>query len=154
LPPSLEAILTPNGRVVHAEKPAKVESARTALHRAVQAFDHARGSLRRRHPDEAIAIWRALVAGRWSLVDHIESDGRRYVLAHRNDPNVPDIRGLSVRERQVLAYAALGHSNKVIAYDLGLSPSTVASHLARARAKLRLRSNAMLTPSVDKVPPQ
>jgi len=48
------------------------------------------------------------------------------------------MRGLTLRERQVLAYAGLGHSNKVIAYELGLSTSTVSTHLARARRKMQL----------------
>jgi DNA-binding CsgD family transcriptional regulator len=43
---------------------------------------------------------------------------------------------LTKRELQVARYAALGHSNKSIAYELGLSPSTVGVLLARARKKL------------------
>jgi DNA-binding CsgD family transcriptional regulator len=140
----VEAILSPSGRLAHAAPPAQAQPARAALRRAVKAVDRARGSLRRRNPDEAIATWQAMVSGRWSLVDHFDSDGRRYVLAHRNDPQLPDARGLTPRERQVIAYAALGHSNKVIAYELGLSTPTVASHLARARAKLALPSAAAL----------
>jgi DNA-binding CsgD family transcriptional regulator len=142
--PRVEAILSPAGALTHAEEPAQSQSARAALTYGVKVLDRARGSLRRRDPDEAIAIWHAMVSGRWSLVDHFDSDGRRYVLAHRNDPHVPDARGLTLRERQVTAYAELGHSNKVIAYELGLSISTVSSHLARARTKLALRSGAAL----------
>lgn len=142
--PGVEAIFAPNGKLSHAQQPAQTESARAALSRAVKALDRARGSLRRRNPEEAIAIWQAMVSGRWSLLDHFDSDGRRYVLAHRNDPQVPDARGLTLRERQVAAYAELGHSNKVIAYELGLSTSTVGTHLARARAKLALPSGAAL----------
>ena len=142
--PSVEAVLSPGGKLTHAHKSAQTRSAGESLGRAVKALDRARGSLRRRDPDEAIAIWQAMVAGRWSLLDHFDSDGRRYVLAHRNDPHAPDARGLTLRERQVVAYAALGHSNKVIAYELGLSSSTVGGHLARARAKLALPSGAAL----------
>jgi DNA-binding CsgD family transcriptional regulator len=83
-----------------------------------------------------MALWQAMVEGRWSLVDHFDSDGRRFVVAHRNDAAVPDMRGLTWRERQVAAYAALGHANKLIAYELGLSVGTVGQHLATARAKL------------------
>jgi hypothetical protein len=82
---------------------------------------------------EAVEIWRGLVAGLWSLVDHIDTDGRRYLVAHRNDPTTPDPRALTERERQVVAYADLGQSNKLIAYQLGLSVSTVGVLLARAR---------------------
>jgi DNA-binding CsgD family transcriptional regulator len=132
-----EAILNPNGSFAHATEPAQGETVRTALRRAVRAFDQARGPLRHRDAERAMDLWQALVAGRWSLLDHFDSDGRRFVVAHRNDAAVPDIRGLTVRERQVAAHVALGHSNKVIAYQLGLPVSTVGWHLTRARAKLR-----------------
>ncbi len=137
-----EAILRPDGRLDHAEEPAQGAVARAALFSSVRALDRARGPLRRRDPDEAVALWQALVAGRWSLLDRFDSDGRRYIVAHRNDVAVADVRGLTLRERQVLAYAAMGHSNKWIAYELGLSTSTVGGHLTRARAKLRLLSDA------------
>jgi DNA-binding CsgD family transcriptional regulator len=150
--PTLEAILEPNGGLRHAEEPAQGNAARTSLVSAARALDRARGPLRKRDPGEAVAIWQALVAGRWSLVDHFDSDGRRFVLAHRNDPSVPDTRGLTVRERQVLAYASLGHSNKVTGYELGLSTSTVAFHLARARAKLHLPSAAAFRGAGSKRP--
>jgi hypothetical protein len=132
-----EAVLDQDGRLEHAEPPAQGDLARAVLRHAVKALDRARGPLRRRDPEGALALWQGLVAGRWSLVDHFDSDGRRFVVAHRNDPSAPDARGLTLRERQVLAYAALGHANKVIAYELGLSVSTVSTHLTRARAKLR-----------------
>lgn len=133
-----EAILGPGGHLEHAEVPAQGDAAREALHRAVRCMDKARGRMRREDPDQAIALWRGLVSGRWSLLDHFDSDGRRFIIAHRNDAKVPDKRGLSSRERQVLAHASMGHSNKVIAYELGLSVSTVGTHLARARAKLKV----------------
>jgi DNA-binding CsgD family transcriptional regulator len=145
-PPVPEAILRPDGKLDHAEEPAQGAPARAALLSSVRALDRARGPLRRRDPDEAVALWQALVAGRWSLLDRFDSDGRRYVVAHRNEVAVPDARGLTLRERQVLAYAAIGHSNKWIAYALGLSTSTVGGHLTRARAKLRLLSDAAAAP--------
>jgi DNA-binding NarL/FixJ family response regulator len=86
-------------------------------------------------------VWRGLVAGRWSLVEQVDTDGRRYLIAHRNDPTTPDLRALTSRERQVVGYADLGHSNKLIAYELGLSPSTVGVQLKRGRAKLRRLSS-------------
>jgi DNA-binding CsgD family transcriptional regulator len=141
--------MRPDGKVEHAEDAAQSPGARDSLRRSVLAYDRARGALRRRDPDEAVAIWQALVAGRWSLVDHFDSDGRRFVIAHRNDPTPPDTRGLTLRERQSLAYAAIGHSNKQIAYELGLAASTVSGHLAQARAKLHLRSLAALREAPD-----
>ncbi len=142
-PSAAEAILSPNGSLKHAAEPAQGEGVRTALRTAVRALDKARGPLRRRDPERATELWQALVAGRWSLLDHFDSDGRRFVVAHRNDAAVPDMRGLTLRERQVASHAALGHSNKVIAYALGLSVGTVGSHLARARAKLQTIGKAL-----------
>ncbi len=81
-----------------------------------------------------------MVAGRWSLVDFIDRDGKRMILARENCPQVRDLQALTPIERSVVGYAALEHSNKHLAYELGLAPSTVASHLARALKKLRLTS--------------
>ncbi|HLK37701.1 MAG TPA: LuxR C-terminal-related transcriptional regulator [Polyangiaceae bacterium] len=136
----VEAVVRPDGHIEHADECAKGKGARAALRLGALAMERARGPLRRCDPDEAIAIWEGLLGGRWSLVEHYDSDGRRYLLAHRNDPDAPDVRGLTLRERQVIAYAAAGHPNKIIAYELGLTSSTVAGHLARARAKLALPS--------------
>jgi DNA-binding NarL/FixJ family response regulator len=111
------------------------------LRRAARAIDRAR-TKSRSDEDAALDAWQGLVAGRWSLVDRFDSDGRRYLVARRNDPDVPDPRALTRRERQVLAYAALGHPLKLVAYSLGLSVSTIALHRARAMRKLGLRSQA------------
>jgi DNA-binding CsgD family transcriptional regulator len=51
---------------------------------------------------------------------------------------------LSDRERQAATLAALGHSNKHIAYDLGIAPSTVSKYLERAAIKLGVRSRVSL----------
>jgi hypothetical protein len=132
-----DAILTPGGRVEHAQGSATSRTARDSLKTGAQAIERARGPLRRRDPAEAVEVWRGLVSGLWSLVDHFDTDGRRYLVAHRNDAITPDLRALTERERQVLAYAELGQSNKLIAYQLGLSTGTVGVHLARAREKMR-----------------
>jgi DNA-binding CsgD family transcriptional regulator len=92
-----------------------------------------------------------LVAGRWSLVDHFERSGRRYLVARRNDPSVRDPRALNLRERQVVWYASLGHSNKLIGYQLGLSFSTVATHLANATRKRGVASRVELIALVRSV---
>ena len=140
-----EAVLEPDGRVVHAEADARSTDARDALRRAALAVDRARSSAGDREPDEALRAWQGLVEGRWSLVDRFDSDGRRFLVARRNDPVVPSPRALSERERQIAAYAGLGHSNKRIAYTLGLAPSTVSSHLQAAMRRLGVRDPAALS---------
>ncbi len=110
-----EAVLTPSGELEHAEGEASSRGARAALREAVRAIERARGPMRRDEPDGAVAAWRALTACRWSLVDQFESDGRRYVVAHRNEPRVGAVAALTERERQAVAFAALRHNNKLIA---------------------------------------
>jgi DNA-binding CsgD family transcriptional regulator len=139
-----DAVVSPSGKVEHAEGDAAEKEARAALRDAVIAVDRARGPLRRRAPDEAIAAWKGLVDARWSLVDQFESDGRRYLVARRNEPGVVALDVLSARERQIVSYVSFGHSNKLIAYELGISASTVRVLVARAAAKLGVRSRGEL----------
>ena len=131
---SAEAVLGPNGTVEHAVGPAEPRAAREALKNALVRIDAARSERDDAH--RSVDLWRGLVAGRWSLVEHFERDGRRYFLAHKNDPELAPDRALTKRERQILSYAELGQSNKLIGYALGLSQSTVSTILARARKKL------------------
>jgi DNA-binding CsgD family transcriptional regulator len=51
---------------------------------------------------------------------------------------------LSERERQAVALAAIGHANKLIAYDLGIAATTVAELLKRAAVKLGAESRVAL----------
>lgn len=139
-----EAILHPDGRVAHAESAAKPAAAREALRVFARTVDRARAKLRSSDPDQALRMWEGLAAGRWSLVDHFDTDGRRYLVAHRNDPELAAPNALTQGERQVAGYAAMGHANKFIAYELGLSASTVSTHLGSAMLKLGVRSRAEL----------
>lgn len=47
---------------------------------------------------------------------------------------------LSAREKQVLDGLVAGHANKVIAYDLGISPRTVEVYRANVMTKMQVRS--------------
>jgi DNA-binding CsgD family transcriptional regulator len=136
-----DAVLSPSGSVTHAEVGAQSVNAREALRRAAKAMDRAR-SKARSNEDEALDLWQGLVAGRWSLVDRFDTDGRRFLIARKNDPDVTDPRALTIRERQVLAYAAMGHPLKLISYSLGLASSTVSTARQTAMRKLGLRSHA------------
>jgi DNA-binding CsgD family transcriptional regulator len=138
MPSEGEAIVRADGLVDRAGGEAATRSARNALRAAAVALDTARGDLRAHDADGALALWRSLVAARWSLVDEFDRRGRRYFIAHANDPPLADRPQLSRREQLVVEYAALGHSNKFIAYELGLGASTVATYLKRAMAKLHI----------------
>lgn len=134
-----EAVLDAVGATVHAEGDARGVDARAELRRAVRALDRARHE---RDANAASGAWRALVSGRWTLLDQFEGDGKHYVIAYRNAPELPPEARLTEREHQVMAFLALGHSTKLIAYELGLSDATVRVLLHRAYRKLGTTSRA------------
>jgi DNA-binding NarL/FixJ family response regulator len=142
--PLTEAVLDPSARIHDAQGVAQGERARETLREAVRLRERARTTGTRSRADEALTLWEGLVAGRWSLVDRFESDGKRFIVARKNDPEVGDPRGLSQRERQVLEFLGLGRSLKEIAYALGISQSAVSNSVQRATAKLGMRSRAEL----------
>jgi len=135
---SADAILTPEARVQHAVESAESVEVRELLSDTVLRHERPRVKKRREDP-VAVGEWKVLVDARWSLVDHVDTDGKRMIVAQRNESATSGKPELSPREREVLAYAALGHSNKLIAYELGLAHSTVRVLLARASAKLGAR---------------
>ncbi len=137
-----DAILRADGRVEHATSAVDPEALRELTH-AVARREWAKTQAGR--PERgSVAAWKPMVAARWSLVDAYERDGRRYITARENEPARGDASMLSTRERQVASMAALGHSNKLIAYELGLAHSTVRVLLARAGAKLGAHSRSEL----------
>jgi DNA-binding NarL/FixJ family response regulator len=81
---------------------------------------------------------------KWTLLDQFERDGKQYLVAVRDDAACGGLALLSSRERQVVAFAARGLSNKVVGFELGISTSTVGVLLSRASAKLGVRSRREL----------
>jgi len=134
-----EVILGVDGRTLHlGDTPhnGRLE----ALHSSVLAIEKARGPLRSRDTFQALELWQGLVDGQWSIIDVVDHDGKRFYVAHANTHTLPAPRGLSPSERGVLAYVALGHSDKFIAYELGITRSTVSNHVVSIRRKLGLRT--------------
>lgn len=141
-----DAVLTADGtRVLDARDEAKEPRNRLLLTSAARRILNARNHLRAESPERAVELWRALVNGRWSLIDSVDSDGKRFLLARRNDPAASEPAALAPEERVVLALHALGHSSKLVAYELGISPSTVSARLRRGLKKLGFRSVAELS---------
>lgn len=130
-----QAVLDPNGNVLHAETDACAPEDWAVLRAAVKRLDRVRSS-KGGTPDERLFSWKGLVNARWSLVDHFDSDGKRFVVARSNEPNRDETATLSARERQVLACLAIGHSTRTVAYELGLADATVRVLVLRAVRKL------------------
>ena len=111
-------------------------------------------------PEAVIDAWQALYGARWSISESVERDGRRLLIARPNAPLREDARWtsvvggedrqqetartLSAAERRVVAALSQGHSNKLIAYELGIAISTVSTLLTRAKRKLGCKSRVEL----------
>jgi len=139
----VEAVLRPSGHIENVEGEARSRYSQHTLERAVRQRESARGT-RSGDPQDVARGWRGLVAARWTLVDSYERTGHRYVLARENAPTPLGPARLSPREQQVCALAALGRSNKLIAYELGLAHSTVRVLLTRIYSKLGVTTRAAL----------
>lgn len=92
-----------------------------------------------------------LLHGAWRVVDRFERDGRRYLLAGRPPASA---RALSRREREVLAHAVLGCSNKHTAHALGVSESTVCTQLRSALRRLGVETVCDVLRFVGRVRPE
>jgi DNA-binding CsgD family transcriptional regulator len=151
------AIVGTTGRVLHVEPEVAAGSELAQLRDAMAAVHRARRV--KMVPGAILDAWRALYDGRWSIVESIERDGRRLLIAYPNTPLHDDapaaVSGedhdrpneahiLSAAERRVVAAVAQGHSNKHIAYELGIAVSTVGTLIARARRKLGCSSRVEL----------
>ena len=134
--PEAAAVLSPNGALLDAGGGKGVAHARDELRRATLAFDEAR-TKKRSDVETGTRRWRPLVTSRWSLLDDFDTDGRRFVVAVENSPPTRLPRtALSEREHQVMTQAHLGHTDKLIAYELGLAHATVRVLMHRAMRKL------------------
>jgi DNA-binding CsgD family transcriptional regulator len=140
---TIEAIFSSGGKLEHFDSPLEFKVVRAALDGAIAHRKWARGAARG-DANRALAGWTGLVNRRWTLIDRYERDGKRYIVASSNTVQSPEVTALSEREREVVALAAIGRSNKFIAYELGLAHSTVRVLCSRAMVKLGVRSRAEL----------
>lgn len=83
----------------------------------------------------ALDVWAQLLKGRWSIVRSQRAGGRLRYLAIENPPD-DTLRALTPLERELIARAAAGQPNKVMAIELELHLSTVCNVLASALRKL------------------
>lgn len=137
-----EALFHPDGRLLDARGAAETTQARESIYRAARSIE----DLRRGADDEPTVKWIPRVRGRWTLVDAFTQNGERFVVARENQSWAPGLETLTDRERQVVISATGGgKSTKEIAYDLGISYSTARVLLARACARLGVRSREELS---------
>lgn len=88
---NVEAVLSPNGKLLHRERSA--EGSEKALAEAVVRRAEALRSAGRIGSEAALEAWRPLADGRWSIVEELESDGKHFLVARSNELDAGDIRG-------------------------------------------------------------
>lgn len=137
-----DVVFSQGGKVLHARDEVVARARTGAAKAGLAARDFARKS--RHDVEKALEVWQGLVDGRWSIVDHVDTDGRRFVLAVKNAPRVDRRANLTPTQRRVTALAAMGHPDKEIAYMLGVPATAVDAALRRARRKLGVRSRTEL----------
>lgn len=95
-------------------------------------------------PDVGPSYWKAMVEGRWTLVERFESDGRRLLVARANEPHAAASHALSPIQRRIVALIVIGRASKSVAFELGITESTVSRQLAEALRRLGVGSRAEL----------
>jgi DNA-binding CsgD family transcriptional regulator len=130
------AIIGANGRVEHVRDGALDDELRAALGAQTANIERARSTRERADDEHALALWHALVEGRLSLVERVESDGKRFYHAFENAPHVRASRAMTDTEAVVLSLTLRGLSGKEVAYSTGLSQARISSALALAAERL------------------
>ncbi|HEX3777624.1 MAG TPA: LuxR C-terminal-related transcriptional regulator [Polyangiaceae bacterium] len=150
-----EAILDERGKFVHATGAAAGKLAQERIKSSMSAIDAQRNETTRNAGRSALDHWHPLTGARWTLVDSFQENGRRYLVARENQAHGGGFDALTDRERQIVLHAALGFSNKEIAYTLGISDTTVRVLIARAAGRLGLKSRRqlLLHPALQELQP-
>lgn len=136
---SVAAQLDANGRGEFADPGQRGE-----ILEALAREQHSRRALTSNDPHTSLTAWDQLLHGRFSIVRSQEGDGKVRFMAIENDPEAGVLRMLTPQERVVVERVAAGESNKVIAIDLGLAPSSVANMLKQAMTKMGVRERVHL----------
>lgn len=138
------ATLSPDGKVLDLAPELRDTPQQTELSARARAIEGARAPHSRTDAARSLAVWNALVEGRWSLVEKIDSDGKRLYHAFENAPNVRTERALNETESVVVDLFFQGLSGKEVAYNTGLSRSRVSNALASGAARLGFRNRSDL----------
>lgn len=136
----VEGIFLSNGKNIDAKGLGKDSVVQENLRQTIKRIESTRAKSSSINTDDALDAWQGLIEGRWSLVDRFDSDGKRFIVAIKNNLSHLDPRGLSQREREVAEYLGMGKSIKEIAYTLGISLSAVTNCIPRIQQELGITS--------------
>jgi len=138
------AVIRPDGRLEHMNTDALERTTCALLEAQAAAIERARSAKGRADSHRALAVWNALVDGRWSVVERVDSDGKRHYHAFENAPHIHALRALSRTQALVCSLSLQGLVGKEVAYSTGLSQSSVSSNLSSAALRLGFAGPAEL----------
>lgn len=85
-------------------------------------------------------LWRSVLSGEWTVTERRDENGRATFVARPAEANERPTRRRAARDEEIGRLVARGWSNKQIAYELGVAPSTVTADLQLLLTRLHLRS--------------
>jgi DNA-binding NarL/FixJ family response regulator len=148
-PDDVVAVVDTDGRLVHAQGAATQAGGRARLSEHVKHVERCRAS-RTGRDAPALDAWSALIAGEWGLVEREERGvGRHYAVVKTS--RASRLRALSSLETNVTELSARGLTGKMIAYALGVPPSSVSKALAGAALKLGVGTRTRLVQLVARL---
>ncbi|MBL9022412.1 MAG: hypothetical protein JNL21_09430 [Myxococcales bacterium] len=148
-PTEVVAVLGTNGRLHHAQGASTKAESRARLSAHVKQVERCRAS-RTGRDEQALDAWSALVAGEWGLVEREERGvGRHYAVIETN--RASRLRALTSLETHATELSARGLTGKMIAYALGITPSSVSKALAGAALKLGVGTRTRLVQLVARL---
>jgi len=140
-----DALYSPDGLLLEArDDQLQTRDARRALSELVKRREK-RFGFEPLAEAEALARWSAVAKGHYVLLDHVDTDLRRYIVCFQVEPVDAPAFALSGSEQIVLEHILLGARNKTIASRLGVSSPHVTGVAQRALQKLGVGSVAELT---------
>jgi DNA-binding NarL/FixJ family response regulator len=95
--------------------------------------------------EDASAIWSRLIQHQMQIVLTFSTDQREYLIMVERSDGPP---ALSGRNLAILEMVLIGAGRKVVSYDLGLSPSTIAQILKTALQDMGLSCSPARVPSL------
>lgn len=144
------AVVRPNGKILHAGEGAQDRNTSVRISDYVRRVEATRGR-RARKEEGAVDAWTALLSGRYGLSLREERGGaREYVLLKTPADAIPWV-ALSEVEARVVELAVGSLTSKMVAYALGISPSTVSRALHAATVKLGFPSPTEMLAAVSRV---
>jgi len=89
-------------------------------------------------PAEEAEIWEGVFSGTWSIIDHYERLGRRYLFVYNTDAGESDPLRMTPMQRRALDSLSRGRSDSEIAATLGIKLDAASALVRVVKRKLRM----------------